>query len=213
MALSDLYQATVKAVYSITGETVENVFYFRKATGLGTATKLIDALADTGGYLELMTNLMHEDLVISEVACLCLGDLEDFEYRGFILPGGGTGDMLPLHDALNVTLKLSTRAIRPGSKRIAGIPEDVVVNGVFTDATYISSITAFTGQMGEEQDDGTGVTFQQVVIKRVFVPADLPDHGAFYRLPEGLETPVVGDVVVGLANNRVSHQVSRGNGR
>lgn len=213
MALSDLYQVTVKANYTITGERVENVFFFRKAAGLGTATKLIDALVDTGGIVELMTSLMHEDMLIEEIAALCLGDPEDFEYRGVTFPGGGTGDMLPLHDALNITLKLSTRAIRPGSKRIAGIPEDVVQNGVFTDATYIGSIGAFAGQMGEEQDDGTGVTFQQVVIKRVLVPADLPDHKAFYRLPEGAETPVVGDVVYGLANNRVSHQVSRGNGR
>lgn len=213
MALSDLYQATVRSTYTITGERVENVFFFRKADGLGTASKLIDALADTGGYIDLISNLIHEDMLIDEIVALCLGDEEDFEYRGVSVAGGGTGDMLPLHDALNVTLKLGTRAIRPGSKRIGGIPEDSCTNGVFTDSVYIASIAAFAGQMGELQDDGTGVTFQQIVVKRVFVAADLPDHGAFYRLPQGSETPIIGDVVYGLANNRVSHQVSRGNGR
>jgi len=213
MALSDLFQATLETTYNLTGEKLENVFFFRKATGLGTAATLADAMLATDGIIEVQSSIISDQATISLLTVLNLGDPEDFDIRPLLVSGGQTGDVLPMFNALNVTLRPGTRSIRPGSKRIGPLSEENQIDGAVTGAPFIAIIADYIALMDDEIDDGGGITFKQVVIKRVFVAADPPDHGPYYRLPADEETPVVGDVIAAFYNPRLSHQVSRGNGR
>jgi hypothetical protein len=140
-----------------------------------------------------------------------LGNLGDNAFDTLTTAGTIAGtEMLPLHDAVNFTLKPANRAVRPGSKRFAGIPEGAVLRGDINDATYLASLELLRIGLGENISDDDTVFFQPVVIKRVkYVPdPERPDHFA-YRFPEIGETPVSSTIAGVLLNTHVSHQVSR----
>lgn len=206
MALSDLYVLDLEQ--SFEGQDIHNIFSYQK-TADGTALGLNDAFAED--MLPLINAMQAEDIVNVSLNTINLGDLGD---NGFnVLTGAGvlTGsDMLPLHDAINFTLKPTNRAVRPGSKRFSGIPEIEQVKGTITQPTYITTLNALRIGLETLIAAEAGDFYQPVVIKRVkyAVPDSDPVRYA-YRFPEIGETPVVSTLAGVLLNLHISHQVSR----
>jgi len=206
MALDGLYVVDLKQIFGT--QDIHNIFTYQR-DDTGAAIDLNTAfIADV---LPAINQIQHTNITNVGLRITNLGDLADNWEDA--LTGGGVlsgGEMLPLHDAVNYTLKVTNRAVRPGSKRFAGIGELYQNAGTFTDATYIGFLNALKPVLSQVIDSGDGDTFTPVVVKRVkyAVPDSDPVRYA-YRFPEIGETPVQSTIAAVLLNTHVSTQVSR----
>ena len=206
MALDGLYQVVVKQ--NMFGKNIENVFFFQEQEAGGTESDVYDAFFSQ--YTVAMRNLQAQALNWTEVVVTNLGDLADFGSHPLPVTGlAGAGDVLPAFNAVGYTLKLATRGIRPGSKRIAGVLEAVVLNGVITEPTYAAQVEAFRLIL-DDPLNGTLVDYDPVVVKRVkeAVPDTTPVQYT-YRLPKIGEVPEVGLIKAAFTNPNITSQTSR----
>lgn len=208
MALNTIYQLIHNQ--SFDGEELANVYFFNHAVGTGTSVDL--ATDFETDVLPAVEALQCVQVVSRSIDVINLGDLADF-YSLVIPAGHGAleGEMLPIFNAIGYTLKLDTRAVRPGSKRIAGIPEVEQVDGTITNAGYLASMESLRIIL-ENNVVGAADTWQPVVLKRVrtAVAGTVPLKYR-YRLPRTDDELVFGGVTVALTSPDIKHQVSRGN--
>jgi hypothetical protein len=206
--LADIFVVDLKS--SFRSEPLHNIFTYHK-TGSGGAEELAAAFIDD--LLPAIQILQTGDIITESVYAYSLGDLTDLaEVVVGTAGGGGDADMLPIFNALNFTLKPTSRAVRPGSKRFAGIPESAQADGFITLGGYITGIEGLRTALDSGLDGGTGETFEIVVVKRVKYEVPDSDPVRFaYRFPETDEELVYSTVRTVLSNLKISHQVSRGN--
>jgi len=206
MALDQLYVVDLKQ--SFENQDLHNIFtYQRDDTGLAIDLKT----AFVANVLNLINFIQFGDIKNVLLRITNLGDLSDNWDEPLTGEGAVTaGQMLPVHDAVNFTLRPTSRAVRPGSKRFSGISESFQAGGTITDSGYIGDLNDLKAGLGTVIDSGDGDTFTPVIVKRVkYNPdPDRPEHFA-YRFPTIGETPVVSTISGVLLNTRVSHQVSR----
>jgi hypothetical protein len=205
--LTKIYQLNHKQ--DVNGEELLNIYFFRN---LGTGTDAHD-LSDAfiSDLQPLILDLQVPNVVTTEIKAFSLGNFADF----WVEPENEAGtadptDPLPIFNAINYTLRPTTREIRPGSKRIAGIPESVTTFNNITFAAYLTSMealrVAFGTPIGTDPD-----FFELVVVKRIKYEVPDSDPVRFaYRLPETDEEAVVANLGAVLTTPRISHQVSRG---
>ncbi len=206
MPVSDIYSLTVKQ--RLFGKPVENVFFYEKLDPEGTAEDL------RAGWQTLMSVAMVT-LQASAVSWVSidttnLGDLSDFEKHPVTQSGlAGSSDCMPAFNAVGYTLNPATRAVRPGSKRIAGVLEAVATNGVFTEPTFVDNMEDFRILL-DDNVVGALSEYQPVIVKRIktAVPDTVPQQYT-YRLPETGDTLVLGLVKSATSNIRVTSQTSR----
>lgn len=206
VALNTLYQLNVRQ--RLGGQEIQNVFFYNHIAGDGLATDL--ALAFEADVLDYMRGLQVHALEIYGIQAFNLGDYTDF----VTLPLADTGnygdvDYLPSYVAVGYTYKLNTRAIKSGSKRIAGVPEEVTAGNSITDAGYITGMEALRTHLLANVVSG-GDTWQPVVIKRVktAIPGTTPVKYR-YSLPVSPAEAEIGNVVQVLTSNTLTSQVSR----
>lgn len=116
--------------------------------------------------------------------------------------------MMPLHDAVNFTLRTNTRAVRPGKKRISGFVESKQSKGMIVDATFISALNTLRVQLATPSEGGSGAVYTPVIIKRV-KETDEETGEVTYRLPATEGELVYGVVQTALVNLQVTTQRSR----
>lgn len=213
MALSDVFMATFEQHVSGSAEQLLNMFFYRKNTGLGTAQDLWETLTDDGNLIDLINNCQVTQVVNSNLKVINLGDLEDFYDVG--VPNGGVleSEMLPIFNAMSFTLKLSTRAVKPGRKSFSGLGESFQANGVITFGDVLGNMEVLRIALAAVTGVTGGIDYQPVVIKRVLRAADETHPNPRYTLPITDEELVVADVVAAVFSTRIKHQTSRGNGR
>lgn len=205
MALSDIYMLTDTQKFSQGGEAV-NVWFYQRLDPAGTAADLLGAFEED--MIPKMTAFQCNNVAHSDLQCINLGDLEDFAASSPVAVGGISSDMLPKFNALNFTLRGNSRAVRPGSKRIAGLAEDGVADGVVTDGTIIGHINTLASQMTTNIEDTAGLSaYQHVIIKRVEYTT--PGGNTAWRLPQTGAELVVVPVTAVLVNLTLTSQVSR----
>lgn len=205
MALADVYQLVVKA--HLGSVNLENVFFYNRTVGSGNAGVL--AAQFLTDIIPLITPLQNVGVIYDQITAFSLGDLSDFTNLVLANTGEVTGDSLPTSDALSYSLKLDTRAIRPGGKRISGIPESVQNDGQVTDATYITALNTLRDALNNALSP-SGSTFVPVVVKRIktLVSGTTPPQYT-YRLPGVGDTLTLGTVVQVLSSTILGSQVSR----
>lgn len=204
--LNKTYQLQVKQ--TLFGQSIENVFFYASQDENGSAEDLRAAFLSSMAIP--MRALQSGQVSWQEIDTYSLGDLSDFEKFPQVVAGtAGNGDTLPAHDAVSFTLNPATRIVRPGGKRIAGILEDVVQQGVFTEPGYVGSIEAFRIKL-DDALVGTEATYDPVIVKRIktAIPDTLPQKYK-YELPKPGDTLVVGLVKSATVDPYVSSQVSR----
>jgi hypothetical protein len=213
MALSDVWMATLTQGYMSLSEPILNNFFFTSVDAGANAQGLWEAITATDNLLDVINGIQNANIHNRNLRVINLGSLIDFYDVGLEGVGAVTaGEMLPPHDAVNFTLKLNTRAVKPGSKRFIGLTESMVANGVINDSGLITAIGALEIELSETQSNGS-FDYNPVVVKRVGLPTPGTPPYTSYRLPEDDSELVFGSVIAALVNLKVSHQVSRGNGR
>lgn len=213
MALINVWQLTLRQLWGTGGEPMLNHFFFYSESSGAVALDLLEGFRATGGYLDEMNDLQGTFVKNDNIRVINLGSFTDFAEDAATGTGSAEADqLLPPHSAINFTLKLDTREIRPGSKRVSGIGELFQEHGLLSDAGYISAVNGFKNKMLEPivWED---VSFDHIVVKRVGLPTPGTPPYSSYRLPGSDGELVYGNIVAVLANMKVSHQVSRGNGR
>jgi len=206
MALDALYM--LRHLQSQFGQEIENVYFYNHVAGSGSSVDL--ALAWQANILELVQAMQVPGVLSNGLIVTNMGDLGDFT----TLPLASSGSYsevnpLPAFNAISFTMKLNTRAVRPGSKRITGIAEAATAGNEIVVAELLDAMEAFRISLQTNLVSG-GDTWENVVVKRVktAIPDTTPVQYR-YRLPTIGETPVVGTVVAALDNKIVSSQVSR----
>lgn len=207
MSLETTYMLRLIQTWGVGGKRMENVFFYDHTAGDGVAIQLAQAFE--ANILPNITNLQCDLVKNVSLDVINMGNFGDFISWPLTGQGEYAAEALPPHSALNFTMKLNTRAVRKGSKRISGIPETVQINGVVTLAGYIARIETFRVLLDDELVT-TEDTWLPVVIKRVKEPvAGTVPVQYTYRLPETNAELVVGQIVTATTTLNISHQVSR----
>lgn len=208
MALADIY--VLDHAQEFGTEPLHNIYCYEKL-GEGDAYDLINAFQ--ADILPSVLALQVNTMVTRFISAYSLGNLADLAEETINAVGSyGADQMLPVFNAVNLTLKPTSRAVRPGSKRVSGIPETVTGNGIITDAEYLGRIETLRLAFGNEISTDDENFWRLVIVKRVKYNPDpeKPDHFA-YRFPETDGELVVAPLRNVTTTTRVSHQVSRGN--
>ena len=215
MAINDLYEVTHVQEDENTGEKIMNKWHFVGTDTGSSAADLYNMFIQTNSFLDRVHELQSRVINDVEVRVVNLFSLTDF-YVGDPNDQGSIADdnMLPLHDALSISLKLNTRGVRPGSKRISGIVEADQNQGIITGSGYLTALNSTLAWLPGPHVSEDDPTYDLVVIKRILDPDPTPvGSSPIYRLPANSGEADYGTVIAAVANLRVSHQVSRGNGR
>lgn len=208
MALSDLYVLDHKQSYL--NEPIHNIYTF-EALGTGSSTDLVNAFQ--ADILPKVQALQSDDIRTDSLLAYNLGSLADIDEKTINTLGLTTeADMLPIFNAVNFTFKPASRAVRPGSKRIAGIPESAQTDGRITLAGYITAMETLRTAFGNEISTDETNFYRFVVVKRIkYVPEGNPPDKFAYRFPTAEDTLVFAPLRNVTTTLKISHQVSRGN--
>lgn len=205
MALADVFQVIDFQRFP-SGEPMQNVYFYLRLDPLGDASDLLAAW--DSDVKSVIKAAQSADLVHYLLRVTSLGDFGDFDEFS---TAGDVGDIgQPIRttwDAVNFTLRPSTREVRPGSKRIGGIPEDDAsyTNNVITGSAHLIRWQAVRVELGALVV-GSLSQYQPVIVKRVL-------DGGNYRLPETDAELLAVPVSQVLLNTTLTHQISRGNAR
>lgn len=129
------------------GQQVLNVYYYEVGTDLGGTTPLEIAEGWWDSIEEALRACQHEELNHVEVTVESLDGSHDF--GTFTIPiGMGEGtrtgtDCMPPFASFGLKMIPQNRQVRPGSKRIAGVDEDVVDNGGVVSTGMIALLQTF----------------------------------------------------------------------
>lgn len=207
MPLNTIYQVRARQTFDIGGKELETVWFFDHTAGSGTAADLAVAFGAARG--DLMNAFQTELIKNLSIDIINLGNPGDFVSLPWLGTGALAQDTLPPFNAVGFTMKVNTRAVRKGSKRVSGLAETDVTNGEITGTTTLANIELLRIAMAQEIVDASD-TWLPVVVKRIkeAVPGTTPTRYT-YRLPTTGDPLVTGEVVVALTNPNVAHQVSR----
>jgi len=206
VALNTIYQLTHEQAFG--AEKIANVYYFNRFAGTGNSLALA-LLFETEG-LPVIQAMQSVDIDTTGINVLNLGDLADFAFVPEASTGARTGDSLPIFNGVGFTFKPTTRAVRPGSKRIAGLSESDTTRGRVTNGAELAAIETLRLKYETDLTGGTD-GFEPVIVKRVKEPVvgTVPLKYT-YRLPRTDAELVYGGVLAVLSSPVITHQVSRG---
>lgn len=207
MPLNTVYQVRARQQWGSGGKELETVWFYDHTAGTGDSTDL--AVAWGTGIGDAINDMQCSHVRNYSIDVINLGDLSDFDSVPWTGGGAIVQEANPPFAAVGFTMKVDTRAVRKGSKRISGIPETVVQNGVVTDSAYLALMETLRGAMQVEIVTGTD-TFLPVVVKRIktAVTGTVPLQYT-YRLPTIGDPLTLGEIVVVLTSPNLTHQVSR----
>lgn len=211
MASGDIYEVT--HVQVMQEQEVLNVyFYEQRAAFVPLDGNIAQSLANE--WLETIVPeilaCQSSDILSVEVRVRNLFDATDqgVAVDGSYGSGGTTMDSLPVFNAWGLQFNTDNAAVRPGAKRIGGIPESQQVDGVPI-AGMVTSLNALGDVLAAPITGGLIITDDimfPVVVKRVRTGSP----GAYtYRLPETSGEAVVGTIIETLVKLYVTSQISR----
>lgn len=219
MAVGDVYEVTdVQVMY---GQQVLNVYFYEQIALLipGTDDPNLAGILATNWYSEILPTIIAgqtADVVHTAIRSKNLFD-ESEAYEFLTSSPGEYGpedaDSESSFDALGIKMSSTNAAIRPGGKRIAGIIQSAALDGVITDASYLTAAANIANTMTDSVSSGTLIpldTWRPVVVERIpYVVAGRTR----YRLPNVIGEKVIGYLVSALFNAVLTSQVSRKVGR
>lgn len=144
MSINDRYKLIDHQL--LDGEEITNVYWYQCIDGDGTAEDLAEFwVTDVLGYVRaVQTN----QLTHTAIEVINYDELADFYTLDLTSGNAGTrtGEYLPRFNAWGFRLERPTRAIRSGSKRIAGITESDTTSGV-ANPTFVGTLDDLADRM------------------------------------------------------------------
>lgn len=208
MTVNDIYQLNHKQTYN--GEDIENVYFYRREDVGSDHNDLIDAfIADV---MPSIMALQAPQIITASIKAQSLGNLGDFGEQIVNLPGTyDPSEILPIFNAIGYTMRSANRGVRPGSKRITGIPETAQAGGIITLSVYLTRMEA--ARLAIDAVIGTTPAFfTPVIVKRIKteIPGTTPVKYR-YTLPGPGDDITVATFLGVFTSPVITHQVSRGN--
>lgn len=211
MAVGDVYEVT--DVQEMQGQQCLNVYFYRQAAAFVPLEGTIaQALADewNEAVLPAIVNTQANEVLHVETRVRNLFNPLD---AGAAISGvngafESLSEAMTSFDAYGMTLMHDNPTIRPGGKRLAGVPESGQVNGVPT-PTAIGFLETAADALAAPITGGLIIADNimfPVVVKRIREGVD-PDFT--YRLPETVGELVYGTLLEVLVKLLVTSQVSR----
>lgn len=203
MALDQIWQIAVDI--DVAGLISTNVFFYQSpasaspsATAIGNTFKS-QVLTPWKGILrtdnEIIQTRTHNILAtLSELT-------QPVGFAGTLTPA----EHLPPFNAVGVKLGVGTTLTRPGAKRLAGLVDGDVVDGIIAGATYLTNLNGLLNAfLGNLLDPVTSAVIASPIIVKRLLGTD-----GKYRLPANYGETVVNPIVSAVADTRVTSQVSR----
>lgn len=187
---------------------MQNDFFYLVTDAGGTAEACYEAFIEDAAIMEAINAIQTDHVQNDFIRVLNLFSLTDFYEASVEGTGEYAVNTMPADDAINFTLKLNTRGVRPGHKRFSGLPVTYGNVGLVTDATYITKLNTLRTALHAPIGVDLTPMFTPVVVKRIVVPAT-EDHGKYYRLPNTVEELNYGTVVSVLIDVNMGGQDSR----
>lgn len=193
MATGDYYQINSRQTFTTT--TLENVYFYESLDAGTSSDELAQLFIDD--VLPSVRAVQSSEIVHVLVKVENLFNPSDFTQAVINFPGtfGAAVDALPPHDAISFTLRPSTKIVRPGGKRYAGLTEQSQDNGVIADAALVILLEALRFALIEILKDlATGLDdhYRPIIVKRILEGVE-PD--ITYRLPENQGEAQHADVI------------------
>lgn len=207
MAANDLYQLT--DFQTIGGQIIENVYFYRQ-TATDAAYPSAKALVDLwNSQVRIpVTNIQYTGCVHTRYQAINLFD--DTELWDVIDSDAGAvaGDVQPFFVAWGFGAPRSNRQIRKSTRRIGGVMETHVTNGVATAGaiTLLNLMAAAFNAILTNGPVAGSNSFVPVAVKRIKIT---PSIGSpYYRLPTSLAEATY-RTITNWAYERVTTQSSR----
>lgn len=203
MAVNDIYQLQAFQNFGNSIDRLENVYFYRQVSAVGSASSLADAF--TANMLPDLLDIQTDTIKYNRLVVTNLFTVSDFATvtydtaTGRGSAGGVNADTLPPHDAVTFRLVRTSREIRNGFKRFAGVPELVQNRGVITEASYIALLETMRTTLAQNIGAPLSGEFDPVVVKRI--KTVVPGQPPTYRLPTSAAEAVFSqftDVLVSL---------------
>lgn len=212
MALNDVYELTVKGTFI--GQEWNCVFFYDERLSYVTTTPTrAQVVAETfqEQVLPEMENLCVADVLFDRLIVKNLFDVAD-AYT-LVVGDTGTGGLansyLGTFAAYSFELQGESAVTRLGAKRVPGVIEEVISDGMVTDPAFITNMMDFAAAASVALEVGTVITspvYVPVIVKRVRTGSP----GAYlYRLPTTLSEKVVNTVIDILVDLLVTTQNTR----
>src|SRR6185436_9174776 len=118
MALNTVYQLRARQRLNTAGKFQECVFYYDHTAGDGVSSDLATSWGTAIGTA--MNDIQDNIMKNYSIDIINLGNPADFASVPWLGTGAIDGQVLPPFNAINYTMKVNTRAVKKGSKRISG---------------------------------------------------------------------------------------------
>lgn len=158
MAQGDMYRLMVKS--TLLNQETLSVFHYEHTTGTGTSADLREAFNTI--LFPTILDIQNDALVSYEVNTINYNDVGDFEAFPVNAPGRRVGNTMPPYAAWGFVLNRSSRTLRNGAKRFAGVSEEDVVDGVAT-AGVLPVLTICANTLGNIISFGSNDFTPQIV--------------------------------------------------
>lgn len=207
MAVNDIYQLT--DFQTIGGQQIENVYFYRQTAADG-AFPSAKALVDlwNSQVRIAVTNIQYTGCVHNRYQAINLFSLAELYDVLDSDAGAIAGDVQPFFVAWGFGAPRSDREIRKSTRRIGGVMEVHVTNGVATApaiALLNTMATAFNAVLNNGVVGGSN-NFVPVAVKRIKVTPSIGKP--YYRLPTSLAEATY-RTITNWAYERVTTQSSR----
>ena len=208
MALSDFFEIRCKSRQG-SSEEMLNVWHVHQL-GLFTAVEIGEAFVDTA--LSAITALQSSFISYTSMDVWNLGDPIDFITVDLTGSGGArAGEVLPIHNAVEIRFNRTRRDMRHGHKRIGGIVETDSVSGGLATLFMVDVVAACATILADwERSAFPGVSVcEYVIIKRIPIVDPITGETTGYRLPTIDGELVSYRPLTASPADFISHQVSR----
>jgi len=212
MAVGDLYELTLTQDWR--SREIANVFTLHQElafipVGGNPASVLATNFAIQ--VLPAISAWQPADLVTIRIRARNLFSLSDDFTLELATVGGASlaTQSLPIFSAVNFSFTGDNPAVKNGSKRFAGLSEDIQDDGVITNATFISQMNVLADKMEGYVEVGILLpdkVFKFVVVKRIR-SGIAPNYT--YRMPATSAEGVFSAIVVAAFRALITSQVSR----
>lgn len=128
MPADDLYEITVDG--TINNQTIKNIYHYQQMTGTDNADNLFDLFE--ADVIPKILDLASTSYTLDTVTVVNKEDPTDFWVQSVGLNGNQTGENMPTHDAWSFEWVTRRTDAKSGGKRLAGVIEATLNNGVPT---------------------------------------------------------------------------------